>query len=119
MADIGAIQKGLTLFIDNEVAPKLSGMTRILVAGAGGILASKLDTIIRGSRTSSALGNLMIIDESGDIDIDTVYGQFKRAIGQAGQVSIDIPIPFQTPLTMTFREGDLDKLYEYIRQAGG
>lgn len=117
MASMAQVQRGIAAFIDAEIAPKLSGLTRIIVAGSGGIIASKLSGILNNSKYMSLLTGLSLIDESGDVDIDTIYAEFKRAVQQAGQVTFEIPIPFQPPLEMTFRDADLDRLYQYIRQS--
>ena len=117
MANIGQVQRGIAEFIDNEIAPKLSGVTRFIVAGSGGVLVSRLPVILANPSVSGMAGTLALMDQNGEIDVDVLYTEFKRALQQAGQVTIDIPIPFQPPLTMTFRDADLDRLYQYIRQS--
>ena len=116
MANIGQIQRGLTAFIDNEIAPKLSGVTRIIVAGSGGVLVSRLPVILSSPSVGGIAGTLALMDQNGEIDLDVLYTEFKRAIQQTGAVTVDIPIPFAAPLTMSFRDADLDKLYQYIKQ---
>lgn len=116
MPNIGQIQRGLAAFIDAEVAPKLSGLTRVIVAGGGGVLASRLNVLLSG-KTGGMLSSLALVDENGEIDIDVLYNEFKKAIQQTGSVTIEIPIPFQSPLEMTFRDADLDRLYQYIKQS--
>jgi hypothetical protein len=116
MPNIGQIQRGLVAFIDAEIAPKLSGMTRILVQSGGGVLASKLPTLLSNPSVGGIGGMLQLIDESGAVDLDTIYTEFKRSIQQTGPVTVEIPIPFSAPLAMTFRDADLDRLYQYIKQ---
>lgn len=116
MPNIGQIQRGLVAFIDHEIAPKLSGMTRILVQSGGGILASKLPALLSNPSVGGIGGMLALIDENGEVDLDTIYTEFKRAVQQTGSVTVEIPIPFSAPLAMTFRDADLDRLYQYIKQ---
>lgn len=116
MPNIGQIQRGLAAFIDSEIAPKLSGMTRILVQSGGGVLASKLPVLLSNTSAGGIAGMLALIDENGEVDLDTIYTEFKRSIQQTGPVTVEIPIPFSAPLAMTFRDADLDRLYQYIKQ---
>ena len=116
MANIGQIQRGLTAFIDNEIAPKLSGVTRIIVAGSGGVLVSRLPVLLSNPSVGGIAGTLALVDQNDEIDVDVLYTEFKRAIQQTGSVTVDIPIPFAPPLSMSFRDADLDKLYQYIKQ---
>ena len=117
MANIGQIQRGLVAFVDNEIAPKLSGISRIIVAGSGGVIASRLPALLSNPSFGGIAGALQLMDANGDVDLDVLYSEFKRAVQQTGAVTVDIPIPFRPPLTMTFRDTDLDRLYQYIKQA--
>jgi hypothetical protein len=117
MPNIGQVQRGMVAFIDNEIAPKLSGITRILVQSGGGVLASKLPVLLGNPSVSGIAGTLALMDDTGEVDIDTIYTEVKKAIQQTGSVTVEIPIPFQGPLSMTFRDVDLDRLYQYIKQA--
>lgn len=116
MANIGQIQRGIAAFIDNEIAPKLSGVTRVIVSGSGGVLVSRLPMLISNPSVGGVAGMLALVDQNGEVDLDVLYTEFKRAIQQAGVVTIDIPIPFSAPLSMSFRDTDIDKLYQYIKQ---
>lgn len=116
MPNIVQIQRGLVAFIDGEIAPKLSGMTRILVQSGGGVLAAKLPVLLNNTSAGGIAGMLALIDENGDVDLDTIYTEFKKAVQQTGSVTLEIPIPFSAPLAMTFRDADLDRLYQYIKQ---
>lgn len=117
MAGLAQIQRGFVAFIDGEIAPKLSGLTGIMVAASGGIFASKLGDILKNTKMQSTLSSLALIGEDGGVDIDTIYREFKRVVQQAGKVTLEIPIPFQPALEMTFRDADLDRLYQYIQQS--
>lgn len=117
MPNIGQVQRGLAAFIDAEIAPKLSGIQRIIVATGGGVIASKLPVLLANPAVGGIAGTLQLIGQDGEVDIDTIYTQLKKAVQQTGSVTVDIPIPFSAPLTMTFRDADLDRLYQYINQS--
>lgn len=116
MPNIGQVQRGMVAFIDNEIAPKLSGITRMLVQSGGGVLASRLPMLLSNPSVGGVAGKLALVDQNGEVDLDVLYTEFKRAIQQAGVVTVDIPIPFSAPLSMSFRDADVDKLYQYIKQ---
>jgi xanthine dehydrogenase iron-sulfur cluster and FAD-binding subunit A len=116
MPNIGQIQRGFVAFLDNEIAPKLSGLTRVMVTAGGGVIASKLPVLLANPSVAGLAGMLSLMDDNGEVDIETLYTEFKRAIQQTGNITVDIPIPFQGPLSMTFRDADLDRLYQYIKQ---
>lgn len=117
MPNIGQIQRGLVAFIDSEVAPKLSGLTRVIVTAGGGVLVSRLPALLSNPSVGGIAGALALMDANGEVDIDVLYKELKRAVQQSGSVKVDIPIPFQPPLTMTFGDTDLDRLYQYIKQS--
>lgn len=117
MPNIGQIQRGLAAFIDAEIAPKLSGMTRIIVTASGGVLAAKLPVILANPSVGGVVGALQLVKDDGEVDIETLYTEFKKAVQQTGSVTIDIPIPFQAPISMTFRDADIDRLYQYIKKS--
>ena len=117
MPNIGQVQRGLAAFIDAEIAPKLSGISRIIVAAGGGVIASKLPVLLANPSVGGIAGALQLVNADGEVDIDTLYTEVKKAVTQTGSVTVDIPIPFQPPLSMTFRDVDLDRLYQYIKQA--
>lgn len=117
MPNIGQVQRGLAAFIDAEIAPKLSGIQRIVVAAGGGVIASKLPVLLSNPATGGIAGTLQLINADGEVDIDTLYTEVKKAVQQTGSVTVDIPIPFSAPLSMTFRDADLDRLYQYIKQS--
>jgi xanthine dehydrogenase iron-sulfur cluster and FAD-binding subunit A len=116
MPNIGQIQRGFVAFLDNEIAPKLSGLTRVMVTAGGGVIASKLPVLLANPSVAGLAGVLSLMDDNGEVDIETLYTEFKRAVQQTGNITVDIPIPFQGPLSMTFRDADLDRLYQYIKQ---
>lgn len=117
MPNIGQVQRGLAAFIDAEIAPKLSGIQRIVITAGGGVIASKLPVLLANPAVGGIAGTLQLITADGEIDIETLYTQIKKAVQQTGSVTMDIPIPFSAPLSMTFRDADLDRLYQYIKQS--
>lgn len=73
MVSLDHIQRGLTAYIDNEIANKLSGMQRLIVSGGGGILASRLPALLQAPSVRSMLDTVSLTDENGSIDVEVLH----------------------------------------------
>lgn len=94
MATIQQVQKGLAMFVDRELQPKVSGRDKWILAGAVTMLYPKVAALA---------------DANGNIDINAII----EGIRPAAKVSpANITIPFGG--TLSLNETDLDKLKEYI-----
>lgn len=115
MVGINQIQRGIAAYIDGEVSGKLQGFQRVIVSAGGGVIAAKLPDLLKSPKAAEILGATGIFDGE-NVDVDLLYTELKRALHQAGAVTVDIPMPFQSPLVMTINENDLHDLYNYIVQ---
>lgn len=116
MASITAIQSGLARFIDRDIAPGLTGWNRVLIAGGGGILASRLPQLLDQFADRPLLAALGVYDrQNGSVDIDTLYQAASPYIGTE-------PLPVKIPyigITMKIGKKDIDSLYSCIREVEG
>ena len=113
MISMENIQAGIAKFIDREIAPSLSGWDRVLVAGAGGLLTSKLPNIIAQYADNPMLKAMEIYDqEHGMVDVDAIYAAAKPYIG-AEPMPVKIPV---VKMTMKIGKKELDTLYKYIQE---
>lgn len=79
------VQAGLARFIDRSIAPSLSGWDRVLVAGAGGLLAANFPKIIAQYADHPMVKALGVYDmEHGTVDVDALYNAAKPYMGTRG-----------------------------------
>ena len=103
---------GLTKFIDNEIISQLSGNQKILLGIGTGVALRKGENIYNGLKNNSMIKMLEIIDEQGNIDIETLYEESKK---QATKEVIRVDIPMIG--TLKLNEEDIEKLYGYIKNS--
>lgn len=111
MVTIDKVEQGFSKFVDTDFIPSLN---RSEVQGA--IIAFGLGLAIRRFRAISehyisnpAVQMLGVVDKSGNIDIDLLRDELKKAIPEGG-TRVEIPyIHKQIVLT----KDDIDKLYAY------
>ena len=97
------VQAGLARFIDRSIAPSLSGWDRVLVAGAGGLLAANFPKIIAQYADHPMVKAL---------DVDALYNAAKPYMGTE---ALPVKIP-GIGLTLKLGKQDIDTLYAYIQE---
>lgn len=105
---VSKINNALNLFIDNEILPlsaNMSGVEQFLFGTAVGVVRYKSQNVINNVLNSNFAKSLEIVDESGEVDIDTLYAASKAAMQKTKEIKI---------ASIKLREPDLDKLYNYI-----
>ena len=103
MVNVQQIERGVSNFIENEIAAKAIGVKKFAVY----FMITQINKKIADTITSLS-GNAMfagLCDENGNIDLDKVYTQAKDAIRRTGQIEL---------AGIAFNEGDVDSLYRYI-----
>lgn len=112
MIPMEKVQSGIAKFIDRDIAPSLSGWDRVLIAGAGGLLAARIPNIIEQYADHPMLKALGVYDkERNMVDVDALYNAAKPYMGE--------PIPVQVPianLSIKIGKKELDTLYAYIQE---
>ena len=73
------------------------------------LLIKKSGAILDSYKDNQLVKILGIMDSEGNVDIDVLAEELKKNIPKGG-VRVDIPIIG----VLTFKENDVDKLYEYI-----
>lgn len=113
MATIKQVQRGFTLFIDNEVAAAFPGWKGTVVGGLGGLLASNFNNIVKTYGTHPFVAALGVYDlESNTIDVDALYNAFAPKLAAE-------KIPLAIPKIGTIKIGreEMDSLVRYIKEA--
>ena len=108
---IDKIQKGLTAYIDTEIAPTLEGWEKIGFCTASALILRNLPATFDQLRNNQFVQMLGVIDDKGNIDIDSL----RDAVAQyLKEEHIDIPI---IKRRMRVTGADLDKLYNMIKES--
>ena len=113
MVTVSQIQRGFTLFVDNEVAAAFSGWQKAVVAGAAGLLAANLPNIVKTYAVHPFVAALGVYDPTNNmINIDALYNAFVPKLGAE-------KIPITIPKIGTIRMGqpEIDTLMRYIKEA--
>lgn len=111
MVTIEQIEHGLAFYLDRELMPNLpeQGIQKVLIGMTMGLAVKKASSLILALRENPVVKMLEIIDENGNVDLETVKNEFKRNVPDSG-FTLDIPMLG----SMTFHRSDVDLLYKYI-----
>lgn len=111
MVSVDKIGQGIANYLDNEFMPKLqsNSIEKVIVGTMMSLAIKKSETIVAGYKDNKLVQMLGIMDEKGDIDVDTLVAELKKNISKEG-VKVEVPVLG----TVTFNKDDVDKLYDYI-----
>lgn len=112
MVQLDRVRNGVVRFIDEELAPKMSGAQKwVFVAAASALLSdpAKLLAKIKGNAVFDALE---IVDANNNVDVDKIYRYIKPQ-AEKGPATISLPIVG----TILLDSNDVDKIYSYIMGA--
>ena len=111
MVSIEKIEQGFANYLDGELMPQLqkNGVEKVIIGTVASLMIRKTSVIVESYRDNKFVKMLGIMDEGGNIDVDTLVEELKKNISKEG-VKLDIPILG----TLTFHKDDVDKLYDYI-----
>jgi hypothetical protein len=114
MVSISSIEQGFANYLDTELMTKLpqNGFQKVIAGTVISLTIRKSGAIISSLKDNSFVKMLEVMDEDGNVDIDTLKDEFKKQMPDAG-VKVDVPYIG----VMTFKKNDVDKLYDYIVSA--
>lgn len=115
MVSINQIEKGVASFLDAELMPNLpqNGIQKVMAGTAMSLMIKRTGNMVKEFSNNSFIKMLGIMDQEGNVDIDTLKNELKNNISDSGVV-VDIPMIG----TMTFRKSDVDNLYNHIIGGG-
>jgi hypothetical protein len=96
------IQRGITSYVENEIASKATGLKKF---GVYFMLPSIQKTVADYTKTLKKILPDMF-DDSGNVDLDRLYNLSKTAIQKSGQIEF---------MGIIFNEYDIDSMYSYIK----
>lgn len=104
--------KAVGAYLDNELMPNLdqNGIQKVLTGTAISLALNRYRNITDVFKDNKMVKMLGIIDEQGNIDIETLSKELKHNIPQDG-VKVEVPMIGK----LTFHKSDIDKLNEYIQ----
>lgn len=111
MVSIDKIEQGVANYLDSELMPQLqnNGFEKIIIGTVASLLIRKTGTIIEGYKDNKLVKMLGIMDDNGNVDVDTLMEEVKKNMPKEG-VKIDVPVIGM----LTFHKEDVDKLYDYV-----
>lgn len=115
MVTLAQVQNGIVKYLDTEITPKIPGWQKWVFGAAVGISISKISNIFTALKEHPFVKMLDVIDENDNIDIDSIYQEFRRQ-SQKGAITFDVPI---IGMPITLNTTDVDKLYQMIKGGGG
>ena len=115
MIPAGKVLEGMTIFIESEILPSLSGW-QLIAAGAGIALINQKSVnavkMLSGNKMVLGLG---LMDESGNLDVNTAAEAVKESIRKHGKLDVSIPAIGD----FRFAEKDINALVACINRAAG
>lgn len=103
------IELGIMNYINQEIAPKATGLMKFGIYTGAFLFANKGEKLLNSHLAT--LQKMDLIDNEMNIDIDSLYKASKMGMAQSGN-KLEIK-------GMIFNESDLDKIYEYIKNGKG
>lgn len=112
MITIDQAIRGAVRYADTEIIPRLPTGKGIGAGIALALLADGGKNKILAYKDHPAVQMMAVMDESGNIDIDRLYS-IARPKMEGQKIPVTIPIIGE----LRFDVNDLDRLYQYIKEA--
>lgn len=103
--ELKKIELGVISFIHNEIASKATGLMKFLIYSGTALGAGKIEKMVQ--QYEPLLKSLDVVNDEG-IDLDKLYNAAKVGIKETGSIVVS---------GIILDEKDLDKLYNYIKEA--
>lgn len=114
MVNMNQIKAGLGDYIEAVMLPRMDSKRKFVTGMAYILIASKMDQVIPAIAALPAIKMLGVIDQDGNVDIDSLYKAAKAQIERQGELEISIKMLGD----FKFRAADIDELYRYILNGG-
>ena len=109
MIPYNQVVNGVTKYIDNEILPKVEGLSKIAVGIMLAGAVKRGDSIIEQIKAIPVVKMIGIVDDENRVDIETIYEELKKQVSRE-------PISMVLPGVgkVTFNHDDIDKMYSHI-----
>jgi hypothetical protein len=111
MYNLGQVVGGITNYLDEEILTKIAGWQKWVIGAGLGVALNKSTNLFNTLKTNPMIKALDVIDKNDMIDVETLYKEIKKQARKG-------PITFNVPMigNMTLNEGDVDKIYNNIKE---
>ncbi len=111
MVSYDKVQAGIARYLDTELVTKLDNdsVQKVIVGVVISLYIKKFSDLIMMAKDNKVVKTLGIVDDKGNIDVDTLKDEIERQIPDSG-LKVDIPMVG----LMTFHKSDVQTLYKYI-----
>lgn len=119
MVPFSKVQKGVANYLDNEVmaAFKDEGWKRVVVGAGIALTIQRADKFLPVLQQNQFVKTMGLMDEEGNVDVDSLVPVIKEQL-KAEPMVVDLSKYGLMNLgKLTFKEGDVDKLADYIKTA--
>lgn len=107
---VDQIKRGVASYLDAEFMPLIDDSLKRVLIGAGiSIVISKYADFVPSLGENKYIKALGVIDDSGNVDVDTLYTAIKGQMPEDG-VKVEVPVVGE----MRFVTSDVEKLYQHI-----
>lgn len=114
MISLQQLQQGLSRYVSLEMTSKMTGAQKWIFGAGAELYIGNMAKIFNALKNHPMVSALDVISENDQIDIDKIYNAILRQADQS-PMTVDIPIVG----AFTFNRGDVEALYNYIRESGG
>lgn len=113
MVSIECVERGVARYVDEELLPGIQqgGAKGFAIGVAASLLVKRGGNLLRGYAQKDILRQMGLVTADGAVDLDAIRDAAKDNIPSDG-LSVDLPMG----ICIRINTGDVDKLYEMIRQ---
>lgn len=115
MIEFNKVIDGIAKYLDREIYSGMNDVQEVVARIAVGRILTNKDGLRKMLSENPIVKSLMLIDDSGMVDIEKILADLKAEISKKGSISIQIPWFGK----MKFVPEDVDKLYNEIMHSGG
>lgn len=101
---------GMIKYADSEIMTKLPTSGKWVFGTVVNLASKKMDEVIANLMSNTIVNMLGIVDDDGNIDVDSLIESMKMSANKYGSISFDVPLVGK----MTFTSTDIDALRKYI-----
>ena len=112
MISMDKVKRGIARYIDEEFTNKMSGWQKWVFGAGIAMFIENFTSNMQRLKENPVVKSLGLMDDMGNVAVERLHQQLKVQ-AQKGAVTFEIPMLG----TVTLRENDVDKLYNYIMQA--
>lgn len=112
-ATMAQVVTGLAKYINSEFVEQVEGLKKWAVIGAASLAVGKVEAVGATIQKSQIARSFGVVDDAGNIDIDSLKKHLDAAAEKTGPVVQQIPLLGP----VTFKKEDIQRIYDYIKNS--